>query len=189
MGCPKCGLYAEDAQRVIDNQEARSDPDSSEMSSATMSSTLNVVVNARSTRNDNLLNDFEWMKRVTLEMARQYGYELRVTRGRASGWHRPGRIHYGLRSLRDTRENGYREYISCAGLWSDYSEIVREGGHVRCPDLRGREALWGTVVHEFAHAIAEKKGYRKDGSVHNAGWASAVRELQIMFPYNEVKDL
>ena len=177
MGCPKCGLRQEDAEKVIEHRktiEQQTQPDPEPEPEPVQKA-------------DAWTEDCEWMKRLTLKMAKEHGFTLRVTWGKAYSWHRkregqPHRINYGAEDIFDTKTNGMREYPTWAHIWYQQSKITRQGQVARCVDMTGRKGLWGVVLHEFGHAVAKENGYRVRGSAHNEGWAKSVQELQILYP-------
>ena len=185
IGCPKCGLRQEDAERVITHQkqieqkapapEPEPEPEPEPAPDAWTA-------------------DCEWMRRLTLKMASEHGIQMRVTWGKAYSWHRqregqPHRINYGAEDIFDTKTNGMREYPTWAHIWYQQSKIIRDRNVAVLVDMTGRKGLWGVALHEFGHAIAKENGHRVRGSAHNEGWASAVRDLQVLYPFDECKDL
>jgi len=181
LGCPKCGLYKEDAERVVQNQRNRAPIPAPEPT-------------PEPEPEDTWTADCKWMKRLTLKMAEEHGLEMRVTWGKAYSWHRkrggqPHRIHYGAEDIFDTKTNGMREYPTWAHIWRAQSKITRDHNVALLVDMTGRKGLWGVVLHEFGHAVAKENGYRVRGSAHNEGWASAVKDLQELYPFEEVNSL
>ena len=182
LGCPKCGLYKVDAERVVANKQQRAPV------------TTPAAQPAQPVKSE-WAKDCEWLKKFTLKMAAEHGYDnFRVTFGKAGSWHEYGtgqhRINYGTRDIQNTRDKGMLEYVTWARyLWSDISTIRRERGAARATEMDGRLGLWGTALHEFGHAIAKENGHRVRGSGHNQGWANAVRELKVLYPYDECQNI
>lgn len=187
MGCPKCGLRQEDAEKVITHRkeiehktqpQPEPEPEPVEKVDA----------------------DREWMKRLTLKMAKEHGINLRVTWGSAGSWCRPShkghphRIHYGAESIHRDRDIGFCEYISWGHeLWSRLSStktVRKHTGWTRSgrpsysswikTDLTGRRGLWAQVLHEFAHT---------EGHYHDNTWAAKVKELQVLYPFEECMNI
>jgi len=88
-------------------------------------------------------------------------------------------MFFGFQSIRYPHEVGFvaREYKTYKYLWAGRGK------------MEGLEGVWGEVVHEFGHVIQCKDGQRFYGQQHNHYWAERVRELQVLYPFEEVAAL
>ena len=181
LGCPKCGLYKEDAERVITHRKELEKP------------AIAPVEQETTPAQDSLKSDREWMRTLTLKMAQEHGIRVQVTWGKADSWcqpsdsKNPARIHYGARAIQTHRDRGFTEYVTQGWIWDDVAntKIVKVRtyrGYNRYvqTDLTGRKGLWAQVLHEFAHT---------EGHYHDRTWASTLQELKVLYPYNEVQSL
>ena len=183
LGCPKCGLYKVDAERVVANKQQRAP----------------VTTPAAQPVKSEWTEDCEWMRRLTKKIASEHGELVRVTWGTANSWcqpsrdNKPARIHYGADAIQRDRTNGFTEYVTQGWLWRDLANTKTVRVHTGWTrtgnpsysryvqtDLTGRKGLWAQVLHEFAHTV----GHR-----HDSTWASKVQELQALYPYNECQNI
>lgn len=126
---------------------------------------------------------YGFARRLAAKMLAEHGYKSHIVfrniQGANHQIHKDGThvIKFGFECVK-TEAKGYKEYpTSYQYLWADY------------PGLTGKMGVWALVIHEVAHAIQTENGGRWHGSQHNQYWAKAVKELQILYPYEEVKDV
>jgi len=105
---------------------------------------------------------------------RQNSYEQKVT-GKCQ-------IVFGYQDLGRCFENGFREYKSISSVWFDQGNLV------------GRRAIWALVLHEFTHVVQDVEGrlYSRIGhrnKIHNEQFVMILRELQTLYPYEEVANV
>lgn len=114
--------------------------------------------------------DEKWLVEFTQKLSQALNIKVEVVFSqRGYSFHRKRQdihlIAYGAGDIERCQKN-FCEYKSWQHLWPGYAK------------MRGKWALWGLAIHEFAHAVQTEKGLRTRGSVHNLYWASIVRELQ-----------
>ena len=95
-------------------------------------------------------------------------------------------VYLTYKSVRRAHKDGFCEYATYGYLWSDYYKA--EGGYERMT-IGGNCGIWALLIHEFAHVLQIIAGERWYRSAHNSYWASHVQELQILYPFKEVKSL
>jgi len=102
-------------------------------------------------------------------------HRIRTTNKRATYHKCQDDVHtitYGWALIRKDVELGFLDYKSWRWLWGTTPF--------------GLKAVWAIVLHEVAHAIQVNRGLRGRRSVHNNGWGKIVRELQELYPFEEI---
>ena len=119
-----------------------------------------------------------FIRKLLADMSACYGINIKIVfstrkKGACHQYFRNTKTHrltFGNKYL-DDLEKRYYEYKSWRWLWHDFHQI------------KGMKAMWAITLHEFAHAIQTEAGKRTRGSVHNDFWATAVKELQELYPF------
>lgn len=92
------------------------------------------------------------------------------------------KIVFGYQNLDYYLEHNFREYKSIASVWHGQGNLV------------GKRAVWALVLHEFTHVIQDTEGrlYSRIGhrnKYHNEQFVQILKELQVLYPYDEVANV
>lgn len=97
------------------------------------------------------------------------------------------KIMFSPRDITYCTEKGYYEhYRLLIPVWDDLlgpGKVDVWGG-----SIRGYEAVWCIVIHEFAHVLQSIWG-RERGKAHKAKFQKALRILVARYPYSAFTDL
>lgn len=92
-------------------------------------------------------------------------------------------IVVGYQNLDNAITTGFYEYPSISFVWAGQGELT------------GLKAAWAIALHEFAHVVQHEtgtlyssgRGGIDSNKYHNSNFVNALRELQVLYPFEEVK--
>lgn len=132
-----------------------------------------------------LTGDQAFVKKLTEQILADYDITLKRVefRRRKGSFHQmqddgSSLLVYGNGSMERARSMGFFEYKKIA-RWLGYTQYSDNG-------LKG---IWRLVCHEVAHAVQWQRNGRHRGSVHNECFFECYKELMILYPYEEAKEL
>lgn len=135
---------------------------------------------------------YGYIKRLSIHIAEQYEIGFKANsfifrnKTRATYYPNSHQIVYGYENAQHIFENGFAEYPTVAHVWWGVVKMEKrhDGRQSYYKMLEtGKIGLWQVVLHEMAHFID------KGENGHQSRYQEILKELIILFPYEEVKGI
>lgn len=136
--------------------------------------------------------NYGYIKRLCRHIAEQYGVEFKANsfifrnKSRTTYYPSSHQIIFGYHNADHIFEKGFPEYPTVAHVWWGVVKMERRHNgrqsYYKMTET-GKIGLWQVVLHEMAHFID------KGRHGHQARYQEILKELIILFPYAEVKEI